>query len=102
MSTATLINYKGAPIEAWGLLPTFLDDDDPSPVREQLGKGYGSWKPFQGFELTIKPPTLTYPDDPPMRPLSAFEFRGELVLLFPHSWVLVMQKDGTWEVARMD
>jgi hypothetical protein len=34
--------------------------------------------------------------------MSAFEFRDELVLLFPHSWVLVMQKDGTWEVARMD
>jgi hypothetical protein len=90
--------------DVWGFIPSFLDADDPRPAREQFNERYiGGWRPAPprlGFDFDTV--TLTYPGDPPMKPISAMQFRTEWVLLFPSSWVLILQRDGSWEVARMD
>jgi hypothetical protein len=89
----------------WGFIPNFLDERDPRDARAQFNEKYlGGWFPFHGTGLSFDPKTLvmTYPGDPPFRPLSLLLFRDELLILYPASFVVVRQKDGSWEAARMD
>jgi hypothetical protein len=90
--------------DVWGFIPSFLYADDPRPAREQFNERYvGGWMPGPpGLVFDFDTVTLTYPGDPPMTPISAMQFRTEWVLLFPSDWVLILQQDGSWEVARMD
>jgi hypothetical protein len=89
-----------------GIIPHWLDKDDPRKAAEQLDQHYqhgGGWQPFKGF--TYKPKrghTLTYPGDPPMHPLGFMKFRDEMIVWYPHAWVMILQKDGTFEICRMD
>jgi hypothetical protein len=88
-----------------GLLPTFLDLNDPRPAREQLDANYqhgGGWQPFKGFTFHTETSTLRYPGDPPMRALAAMRLRDELIVVFECDWVMIRQKDGSYEVCRMD
>jgi hypothetical protein len=91
--------------ESWlGLLPSMLNEKDPRPAKEQLDAGYrhgGGWQPFAGFKLTNKN-MLMYPGDPPTRPLAQVKLRDELIILFEHAWVAVIQPDRSFEVCRMD
>jgi len=89
--------------EVWGLIPSFLHADDPHSAREQINARYiGGWEHFPGFTLDKRTMTLRYPGDPPMRPISLLLFRAEKLYMYPHAWVLIMQRDGTWEIARLD
>lgn len=93
-----------SPVADPGLLPQMLSVDDPRPAKEQLNTGYshgGGWHPFQGFTLTEEN-HLTYPDDPPIRPIAVATLRNELILLYDYSWVAVIQPDRSFEVCRMD
>jgi len=74
--------------EHLGFLPGWLDENDPRPAKEQ-------------FKL-IKNNWLTYPDDPPLRPLAQCQFRDELIVFYDHAWVMIKQADGSFEVCRMD
>lgn len=91
-----------------GFLPTFLSEADPRPAKEQLHENYqhgGGWVPFHDFKLQLTEkdqPVLIYPGDPPMHSIAFLEFREEIVFLFPYSWVVIIQTDGSYEVARMD
>ena len=93
--------------EVWGIIPTFLNEDDPRPVREQFNANYQSgWQPFPGFTLKREPANepleLLYPEDPPLRALSIMQFRTETIIIFEGEWVVVMQEDDSWEACRMD
>ena len=96
--------------EAAGLLPLFLDRDDPRPAREQIHESYahgGGWHEFTGFTPHIDwadplKSYLSYPDDPPMRAIAFALFGEELVLLFQHSWCAIVQPDLSTDVARLD
>jgi len=91
--------------DVWGIIPTMLNVDDPRPAAQQLDSGYqhgGGWRPFTKFTFDQKAATLTYPGDPPMRPLSIMSFRDETLMMFESAWVVILQKDGRWEVSRMD
>lgn len=89
--------------EMWGLIPNFLDPDDPRDAKEQFNARYiAGWNHFEGFSFDTKTETLSYPGDPPMHPRSVMLFRRELILLFPYSWVMVIQPDNSWEICRMD
>lgn len=84
-----------------GFIPSFLNEDDPRPAKEQFNTNYISgWFPSTGFTMTGR--VLNYPGDPPLKPLAILEFREELVLVYPYAWVAVVQRDGTFEVSRMD
>ena len=94
----------GGDIEVWGFLPGFLDEDDPRGAREQFHERCpGGWVPAPP-DLKLNPATshLSYPGDPDMRPISALQFRDEMLVLYPSSWVVVIQLDGSWVAARLD
>jgi hypothetical protein len=88
-----------------GYLPDFLDSDDPDDARKQLDKNYphGGWQPMGNGRIKMQRNfTLTYPGDPPMRPIALTKLRDELILLYESDIVAVVQKGGSFEVARMD
>ena len=94
----------GGSMEAWGFIPDFLHGDDPRSAREQFNERCpGGWVPAPpGLKFDFDTATLNYPGDPPMTPISAMQFRTEMILLFQSSWVCIIQKNGSWEAARMD
>jgi len=91
--------------EHLGFLPGMLDENDPRPAREQFNERYahgGGWQPFIGHELREEDLTLKYPGDPPLIPLAKLQFRDELIVLYEHDFVMIKQRDGSYEVCRMD
>jgi hypothetical protein len=87
-----------------GYIPTFLSESDPRSAREQLNANYahgGGYDPFPGFKM-LPDLNLQYPGDPPTRLLAFAELRDERILMYEHSWVAIVQKDGSWVVSRMD
>lgn len=90
--------------ETIGVLPHWLDEDDPRPAAQQLDEHYahgGGWHAFLGFQLQVDG-SIKYPGDKALKPIAAIAFRKELVMFYPHAWVMILQKDGTFEVCRMD
>jgi hypothetical protein len=86
-----------------GLIPSFLDENDPRPAAQQFDENYafgGGWKPMPGFKLSGT--TLKYPGDPAMNPLAMIVFRQETILIYECAWVVILQVDGSWEASRMD
>ncbi len=86
-----------------GFIPQWLSEGNPKSAAQQLHDGYafGGWDPFQGFTLN-KDNSLSYPGDPPQRPLAQAKLRDELIVFYPSSWVAVIQPDRSFEVCRMD
>ena len=90
-------------LDPWGIIPSFLDEADPRPAREQFNERYsGGWQHFPGGRFDPKRLTYNYPGDPPLEPVGDIVFRDEVILLYPYSIVLIVQPDGTWETCRMD
>jgi len=101
--TKVLLMHGASP-EQLGMLPFWIDDGDPRPAREQFDEHYqhgGGWRPFEGFKL-INPLEIQYPGDEPLEVIALMRLRDEMIAVFPHDWVLILQKDGTFEVCRMD
>lgn len=98
--------HPKATCEHLGYIPEWLHLADPRPAKEQLDAAYrhgGGWDPFKGFEMPDKTTgVMRYPGDPPQKPIAKCQFRDELIFMYNHGWVSIVQKDGTWEVARMD
>jgi hypothetical protein len=92
--------------ETLGLIPGFLDEDDPRPAREQFNERYaqgGGWQPFVGFSLDPRDHTLSYADDPVLHPLAVcLLHERERIVFYDHAWVLILQPDGSYEIARID
>jgi hypothetical protein len=87
-----------------GFLLDWLDTDDPRSASDQIDAHYqhgGGWFPFKGHRLADDN-SLQYPEDPPLQPLAQAQLRDELVVLYQHSWVAIIQKDRSFEVARID
>jgi hypothetical protein len=88
-----------------GFLPSMIDEHDPRPLREQLDRRYrhgGGWRPASGFSFDPTTCELSYPGDPPMLPLVMMTLRDEILLVFPHDFVGVVQADNSIEICRMD
>lgn len=99
----TVLIMVGGDPEMWGLIPGFLDADDPRGAKEQFNAKYiAGWHPFNGFEWDSETGVLSYKGDPPMKPISSILFRDEMIVLFDYSWVMVVQPDKSWEICRMD
>ncbi len=99
--------------DALGAIPSFLTLHDPRPAREQFNDAYahgGGWRPFEGFALenfshrsdNTGKAALLYPGDPPTPEIARCILREETIILFAHSWVAIVQRDGAFEVSRMD
>lgn len=95
--------HPRATIDMLGYVPDFLSDSDPRPAREQFDENYqfGGWKPIVGFTLD-EARDLHYPGDPPLPPVAERKLRDERILMYPHALFVVIQPDGSFEVARLD
>lgn len=93
-------------LDMLGYIPGFVSEDDPRPVKEQFQTAYahgGGWNPMQGWEVVddrIK--KIKYPGDPALEPVAMADCREELICVYPHAWVGIFQKDGSFEIARLD
>jgi len=97
--------HKQATADHLGLLPSFLDAENPQTAKEQLHQNYqhgGGWSPFVGHTLDRDNLSLHYPGDPPLRALACAKLRKELIVVYEASWVAIIQPDGSYEVCRMD
>ena len=96
-----------------GYLPHFFNESDPRPAKAQAHDNYahgGGWNPFNGFELSkeiaenelTETYSIKYPGDPAYHELARGKLRNELIVVFPHAWVAIIQPDETFEISRMD
>lgn len=97
--------YGDRALDMLGYLPAFISDLDQRPAAEQFQARYafGGWRPMQGGEWTVDADhILRYPDDPLYYPVAAYQLRDELICVYQYSFVAIFQKDGSFEVARLD
>lgn len=88
-------------------LPYFLDERDPRPAREQYNSNYkfGGWQPSASGNAKVKlneDNSFDYPGDPRQYPIAMTKLRDELILLFPGDFVMIVQPDRSFEMARLD
>lgn len=91
--------------EHLGLIPAFFSEADARPAREQVNENYkhgGGWHPFKGFKWDKERGQLRYPGDPPTRVLAKATLRNETIYFFEHSWLLIEQANGEYEISRCD
>ena len=89
--------------EQCGFIPSFLSIDDERPMKEQINDNYISgWRPMEGFQLKKKSWTIAYSGDPDMQPLAGTALHGEVLAVYPHAWVMIVQDDSSYEIARLD
>jgi len=99
-----------------GFLPSFLDLNDERDAVTQINERYahgGGWHDFTGFTLSLAGggPVVgeasddyraRYPGDPAYRERSRTQLRDETIVMFDHSWTAVIQRDGSFRMARLD
>lgn len=91
------------PADGLGFIPEFLTPGDPRCAREQIHDRYISgWQSFDGFHMDKTTYELTYPGDPPMKPLARSWLRNELLLFYDCAWLAIVQPNGSYEIARLD
>lgn len=95
-----------ATAEDLGFLPMFFSSEDPRPAKEQIHEAYqhgGGWDAFEGFTLVDKERLIIeFPEDPPLEPIAMAKLRDELIVLYPFAWLAIFQKDGSFEISRVD
>jgi hypothetical protein len=102
MTTVVLMN--GGTLDHVGPIPMWLDEDDPRPAREQLDAHYhhgGGWRPMGGFKL-LRDGSIKYPGDPAHPPLAIMKLRDEAIAIYQYGWVMILQSNGSFEIARLD
>ncbi len=97
-----VMKHPQATLDMLGYIPSFLNEDDPRPAREQFNTSYcGGWNAFPGFKM-LPNGNLFYPGDPPTELLAEAQFRNETIRFYNYAWVAVIQSDGSYEICRMD
>lgn len=97
------LNNK-AVMDHLGLIPSFLSEDDPRPAAEQIDSNYsfgGGWRPQPKFKL-LDDRRLEYPGDPDLTPLFMSQLRDEDIFVYEFGYTAIVQKDGSFEVSRLD
>lgn len=96
--------YEGAEPDALanacGLIPHFLDNEEEKAL-DCFNRHY----PFGTHELVgaeIKDGAMLYPNDPPLYPYMEVAHGNEMVYIYPHAFVAIVQPDGSSYVTRMD
>jgi hypothetical protein len=88
--------------EILGIVPSFLNEDDPRPAHEQINDRYISgWHPMSGFKMDDRC-TLFYSGDPPLPAIAMTMLRDERITFYSGAWLAITQPDGTFEVGRVD
>lgn len=90
-----------------GLLPNIIGERFGGTVAEQVARGYahgGGYSPFREgkWQFTAADNCLKYPGDAKMKPIASIKVLEEMVYLYDHAIVAIVQADGTFAVIRMD
>ena len=92
--------------DALGFLPQIIRQYG-GKLKDQIAHNYahgGGYSPFgQGkwvFDKTSK--HLKYPGDPAYQPIAELAVGDELFIFYPHAVCAIVQKDGSFDVIRMD
>jgi len=99
-----IMRHPKATPEMLGIIPCFLDEDDPRPAAEQFNDAYshgGGWRSMPGFTM-LPNGNLSYPGDPPVELLAETRLRDEVVRFYDFAWVAIVQPDGSYDICRMD
>lgn len=99
-----LLHPKATP-DHLGALPSFLDEHDQRPAREQIDDNYrhgGGWRPMPEFKMNRLTLDIKYPGDPPLQPVATTKIRTETIVFYASSFVAIIQENGDFEVARVD
>ena len=81
--------------------------DDPRPIKDQVasnyahGGGYSPWGKGE-FKLDLKTKVLKYPGDPPFKPIAELQVRDELFIMYRSAISAIVQKNGSFDIIRMD
>ena len=98
------MKHPAMTLDDLGFVPYFFSESDPRSAREQIKANYqhgGGWRPFNGFTM-MPSGNLKYPGDPLTLLLAETKLRDETIMFYQHSWLVIMQPNGEWEVARVD
>lgn len=104
MTIITTVMHPGGTVNHLGYTLAWLDKNDPDGAVAQLHKHYshgGGWNKFDGFTL-MPDKSIKYTGDPKLPVRAEITFRDEKIYVYDHAWFLVLQPDGTYEIARMD
>lgn len=90
-----------------GLIPELITVHDPRSVAEQIADNYahgGGYSPFGKGRWKFDPvaKSLKYPGDSAYKGVAELRVRDELFIVFQHAVCAVVQKDGSFDVVRMD
>lgn len=92
--------------EMMGMVSGWISEGNPEPAAKQIDAMYrhgGGWHPLQGWQLVDKQTgKMKYPGDPALLPIASAKLREERIFAYPHAWFCVVQKDGSFEMARID
>ena len=89
--------------EHLGFLPEIFLPEDRRKATDQANERYVSgWEPQDGWVVNIRTGEAQYPGDPAVMPVAATIQNAETILLYPSSYVCIIQPDGSYEMARMD
>lgn len=88
-----------------GMIPEMVSADDPRPVAEQFNENYahgGGWGPMVGWKLDLDDLIISYDDDTPLSPVAVAKCRDETIVVYRDAWAAIIDKDGNFQVSRMD
>lgn len=101
-----LIKTQAQAEAALGWIPSFLTALDPRPAWEQINERYahgGGWNPMLPGKWRLdEKDYLHYPGDPAFQPLAMAWLRDEKILIYMYAFVAIVQRDGSFSVARID
>lgn len=92
-----------------GLIPSFLNENDPTPIAKQIDAAYqhgGGWRPIAGMSLEAPFRLRGHNDTRGYQPIAFTHLSDReeqvLVIVFESGMTAIMQADGSYEVARLD
>lgn len=90
-----------------GRIPLLIDPNCADPVWQQVQDNYPKgWNPVLGDERSKWTLTgddyLIYPGLPPVAPAASAWLRAERILVYPAGWVVVVELNGDFTVARIE
>jgi hypothetical protein len=99
--------HPHATVEHLGYLPQIINACYAGTVREQITQNYAhgsGYSPFgkDKWKYNQAAQTLNYPGDPELKPIASTMIGDEKVLMYNHAIVAIIQKDGSFDVVRMD
>jgi len=90
-----------------GYLPDFIGEFNSEPIKDQIAANYahgGGYSPYGKDKWIFDPvrKTLKYPGDPTLKPVAELQVRDELFIVYQYAVCAIVQKDGSFDVVRMD